>query len=83
MQKMLSSEGQRQNMNIPNKATFNTLEFANICGVTQRSVYNWINDRKITGVFRVEIKLKEEVTTFINVKVIPEEVEKAEEIEKE
>ena len=41
---------------LPKKATFNTNEFAEICGVTQRCVYNWINDRKITGVFKTPSK---------------------------
>jgi excisionase family DNA binding protein len=40
-------------LEMPRKATFNTREAADICGVTQRCIYNWINDGKIKGAYRL------------------------------
>ena len=53
MLETLSFDDPAVNMQIPNKQTFNTAEFAQICGVTQRSVYRWINEGKIKGVYRL------------------------------
>ena len=40
-------------LNLPDKDNLRPDEFADICGVTRRTVYNWIQDGKLDGVFKV------------------------------
>ena len=43
-------------LNLPDKDNLRPDEFADICGVTKRTVYRWIAEERLDGVFRVNNK---------------------------